>query len=382
MRFLHTSDWHLGKKLFKLDRSEEHVLFLEWLLGTLIEDHIDVLLISGDIFDIPNPPHQSLELFYKFLHRVSTETNCDTYIISGNHDSGILLEAPAALLKTHRVKVWGKLSSNISDHWIEIKKNQETVELCGLPFFRTYELLKNNQTDTIEALKNYLLKEKKTSQLLMLHHLAGIFEAAGSEHVIGLSGIDSIPLEIIKHFDYVALGHIHKPQKIGANSYYAGSPIPLRFSETKEKSVVIITVENKETNLELKKIPLTRPLVNLKLDEDDWRKKIEQLEKNSPLEPIVEVQIKLKSPKPGIIDEIREALVKKNHELLSFIPLYQSEEENEKINPKLFELSPIEIFEEFYKTKYPENEEIPKELSEEFSRLLDKAKHATYTSEN
>jgi len=369
MRFLHTSDWHLGKKLFKLDRSEEHVLFLDWLLNTLNEEHIDVLLITGDIFDIPNPPHQSLELFYKFLHRVSIETNCDTYIISGNHDSGILLEAPAALLKTHRVKVWGKLSPNMADHWIEINKHQETIELCGLPFFRNYELLKNNQTDTVAALKNYLTKERKMPQILMLHHLAGIFEAAGSEHIIGLSGIDSIPLDVLKDFDYVALGHIHKPQKIGENSFYAGS-------------VVLITIKKNETILELKKIPLARPLVNLKLEEDDWRKKIDQLQKSSPLRPMVEIQIKLKSPKPGLIDEIREALVKKDHELLSFIPLYQSEEENEKINPKLFELSPIEIFEEFYKTKYPEDHEIPTDVREDFTRLLDKAKHATFTPEN
>ena len=65
MRILHTSDWHLGKRLFKLDRGPEHELFLEWLLKTLIEEKINLLLIAGDVFDTPTPPHQSLEHFYK-----------------------------------------------------------------------------------------------------------------------------------------------------------------------------------------------------------------------------------------------------------------------------------------------------------------------------
>jgi exonuclease SbcD len=105
MRILHTSDWHLGKRLFKLDRTPEHEQFLNWLLGTLIEEKIDLLLIAGDIFDTPTPPHQSLEVFYNFLHRVSTETKTETMIIAGNHDSGLLLEAPAVTLMVNPAMV-------------------------------------------------------------------------------------------------------------------------------------------------------------------------------------------------------------------------------------------------------------------------------------
>src|SRR6476469_5212551 len=132
MRILHTSDWHLGKRLFKLDRSQEHEQFLNWLIGTLIEEKIDLLLIAGDIFDTPTPPHQSLEVFYNFLHRVSVETKTETMIIAGNHDSGLLLEAPSKLLSPHRVKVWGKLSEKPEDHWMTVGN----IELCAIPFFR------------------------------------------------------------------------------------------------------------------------------------------------------------------------------------------------------------------------------------------------------
>jgi len=147
MRILHTSDWHLGKRLFKLDRTEEHEAFLDWLVSTIIDRRIDVLLIAGDIFDTPSPPHQSLELFYRFLHRLSSETKASTYIIAGNHDSGVLLEAPALLLKEHRVKVWGKLSPKAQEHWEMISTENETIELCALPFFRSFELLPQGEGD-------------------------------------------------------------------------------------------------------------------------------------------------------------------------------------------------------------------------------------------
>jgi exonuclease SbcD len=215
MRLLHTSDWHLGKRLFKLDRAQEHGLFLEWLIEIIKQKEIDILLIAGDVFDTPTPPHQALETFYNFLHRVSTETKTQTLIIAGNHDSGLLLEAPSKILAPHRVKVWGKLSEKQEDHWIRIGN----IDICAIPFFRSFELLPQGEGDALLALKSYLSRQREGMQLLMLHHLAGIYEAAGSEQVITLSGVDSIPSEILKTFDYVALGHIHKPQKIAPNSY-------------------------------------------------------------------------------------------------------------------------------------------------------------------
>lgn len=377
MRILHTSDWHLGKRLFKLDRSPEHQHFLDWLIDTLKEKKIDLLLIAGDIFDVPTPPHQSLEVFYQFLHRVSTETKVETFIIAGNHDSGVLLEAPSKLLAPHRIKVWGKLSSNSEDHWIKIQKGDEVLELCGIPFFRSYELLPQGEGDALEALKKYLTKEKTHPQLLMLHHLAGVFEAAGSEQVISLSGVDSIPIEIIQTFDYVALGHIHKPQKISDRSFYSGSPIPLRFSETKPKSVIIIEQKNGKMETEVLSIPLSRSLQILKVTETDWTAKIKNLETTSPLTPMVEVQITLSAPQVGLIDEIKSELEKKGMELLSYLPFYNNEERSEKRHERLFELSPLELFEEFYKTKYPDSPEVPSELKADFKNLLEKAKNAT-----
>lgn len=373
-KILHTSDWHLGKRLFKLDRSEEHALYLKWLLATLIEQQIDVLLIAGDIFDTPTPPHQSLEMFYHFLHQVSSETKTQTYIIAGNHDSGLLLEAPKELLKTHRVKVWGKLSENHEDHWI----STGPIDLCAIPFFRSYELMRDGEGDALELLKKYLKKERTSPQVLMLHHLAGMYEAAGSEQVINLSGVDSIPTDILKTFDYVALGHIHKPQRIGNNIYYSGSPIPLRFSETAKKSVIIIEEKDGALNSQVHPIPTFRNLFIIKTDCENYKKDLSLLEKTSDLTPMVEVQINLSSPKIGLIDEIKTILMDKGMELLSFIPLYETEDKKIRTGEKLFKLSPLELFVEFYSAKYPDSKEMPDELKSDFAELLDKVKHAPH----
>lgn len=375
MRILHTSDWHLGKKLFKLDRTEEHVLFLDWLVETLKSEKIDLLIIAGDVFDSPTPPHQSLELFYQFLHRVSSETTTETLIIAGNHDSGLLIEAPAKLLAPHRVRVWGKLAEP-DHHWREISHKGETLDICAIPFFRSYELLPHGEGDALEALKGFLSKQRTHPQLLILHHLAGMFEAAGSEQVISLSGVDSIPTEILKSFDYVALGHIHKPQRIGENMYYSGSPLPLRFSETKEKSVVLIDVKDGKLDSKIHLIPVFRKLHIVKCDENDWKEKLNSISGESPLTAMVEVQIKLTNPQVGLIDEIKSILEKKQMELLSYLPMYVGQEKKENHLKDLFDLSPMDLFEEFYATKYPDAKDIPEELKRDFKDLYDKVKHA------
>lgn len=362
----------------KLDRSEEHEGFLHWLIETLKSESIDILLIAGDIFDVPNPPHQSLELFFRFLHRLSVETKTETFIIAGNHDSGILLDAPKELLKTHRVKIWGKLSPDPTTHWDTITVQNQTIEICAIPFFRSFELLPQGEGHTLEALKKYFHKEKTHPTILLFHHLAGIYEAAGSEQVVSLSGVDSLPIEMLKQFDYVALGHIHKPQKIAENAYYSGSPIPLRFSETAEKSVVLLTVSDGKVTHQKKAIPVIRPLHLVKATLENWKEKISALPESEKLTPMVEIQLTLPQPQLGISEEIREVLSKKGMELLSFIPLYGNSENTRKKRENLFELSPVELFSEFYATKYPDAPDVPEEIKSDFKNLLLKVKNASH----
>jgi exonuclease SbcD len=211
----------------------------------------------------------------------------------------------------------------------------------------------------------------------MLHHLAGIFEAAGSEQVITLSGVDSIPVELLEKFDYVALGHIHKPQKIAKNAYYSGSPIAMRFSETMAKSVLYLELAGQEFKITKIEIPLSRALHIVKADESNWREKISKLTEVTELTPMLEVQLTLVQPIMGLIDDIKETIAKKNMELLSYLPNYSGAEKKERRHDRLFELSPLEVFQEFYKFKYPDAPEVPSDLENDFKELIQKVTNAS-----
>src|SRR5690606_10596376 len=137
------------------------------------------------------------------------------------------------------------------------------------------------------ALQKYLIRPKSAPQILMIHHLAGMYEAAGSEQVISLSGVDSIPQELLQTLDYVALGHIHRPQRIGPRAFYCGSPIPLRFSETQEKSLILIELKDGKVQHQHIPIPLTRSLLSLKLTHENWEEEIGKLKACGKLPPVV-----------------------------------------------------------------------------------------------
>jgi len=244
----------------------------------------------------------------------------------------LLLEAPAKLLKLHRVKVWGKLSPEPLDHWYKVQVENEALEFCAIPFFRSYELLPQGEGDALDALKKYLTKERTLPQILMLHHLAGIAEAGGSEQVINLTGVNFIPLETLRSFDYVALGHIHKAQPMGKTIRYSGSPLAMRFSETSHpKSVVLLNLKGGELTQELLPIPLFRKLHCLSLNLENCLKKIQELPLcQDELRPMVEIQITLTQPKVGLIDEIKKALEERGYEMLSYLPSYSELKKTEK----------------------------------------------------
>ncbi len=384
IKLLHTSDWHLGKRLFRLDRGEEHALFLDWLLTTIKDEKIDYLLVAGDIFDVPTPPHSSLKMFFDFLGRLSKETKCSCFIIAGNHDSGALINAPAALYEEHRVKVWGKLEE-VQKHWMILKdKNgHEKLQLCAIPFFRHYELAEDmvQGEELLARLTHYFENPPKADlpKIFMGHHLFGMFEAAGSEQVVSLSGLDTIPTKALTpYFIYGALGHIHKPQRISKDPEinYSGSPLQMRFSEQHEKSVQILSFDQ-DLKIEKKNIPFFRQLLRLETTLEKYKADLKTLKTNTILTAQVEIILHLPAPQVGLTDEIKEYCQKQGLELLSLIPVYEEKEYEQKEVRSLVDLSPYQLFEEFYKNKYPNEENVPDDLKSDFLSLLSKVNHAS-----
>jgi exonuclease SbcD len=391
LKLLHTSDWHLGKKLFKAERIEEQKLFLDWLLVEIEKQKVDYLLIAGDIFDSPHPPNEALKLYFDFLH-VLAETKVKTIIIGGNHDSGTFLDAPANILLGQNISVTGQLSTDLKKHIHELKSDQsnELVGVVTLPYFRNWEVHQMGRTWGIEEGEDFGLNTikrflKETSEainhcqkkVLLSHHLFGMYSAAGSEQAIGLSGVESIPNNVLEGlFDYVALGHIHKPQIIKKENpiiYYSGSPIAMRFSETMKKSLSLLTIEKNQLNQTLIEIPRFRELIQIECREEEVDKELERLTKleQGPLKHFVEMIIHIKNPNQGLLDKIKNA-VEPAHELLSTSFLFESDEEleNDLYGEIKRGLSLPEIFDHFYKSKFKDSDGPDEKLKEDFLDIM------------
>ncbi|MBI2520792.1 MAG: exonuclease SbcCD subunit D [Bdellovibrio sp.] len=272
IKILHTSDWHLGKKLFRSSRMEEQKLFLKWLLHTIVEDNVGILLISGDIFDSPIPTVEAQEVYFQFLKDTTEQTACRVFIISGNHDSGRFLEAPLPFLRPSRIEVLGRFRKHLSEHIFLLPVENQKIGLFLLPHFRANDLLLQEQTAqhdsdyecdaflhqhvllralerTVRQAKNLLQQQGANFSILMAHHLFGNTHYAGSELFLGLSGLESIPTSIFSDtFDYLALGHLHGFQTSSTNplAIYPGSPIPLHFGEDNYKSVSLLEITSKQ----------------------------------------------------------------------------------------------------------------------------------------
>ncbi|MDR1527580.1 MAG: exonuclease subunit SbcD, partial [Dysgonamonadaceae bacterium] len=166
MKLLHTSDWHLGRTLYsKKERQNEHAAFLTWLLQTIKENTVDLLLIAGDIFDTAAPGSASQKMYYDFLLRVRNSGCTNVIVVGGNHDSPGFLNAPKEILAAIDVTVVGNAGENIEDEVISINnENGETVAIvCAVPFLRERDISRYIENETYagrsqriaESIKNH-----------------------------------------------------------------------------------------------------------------------------------------------------------------------------------------------------------------------------------
>ena len=334
MKILHTADWHLGHRLHEFSQLEEQQLFLHWIETYIIEHKIDVLLISGDIFDTGSPSNQSLALYYSFLVKLST-TCCKSIIITGgNHDSPGTLNAPKHLLDALAIKVVGKATENIADEVFTIKANNEEVIIGAVPYLRDQDIRRAVAGETFDQLTDRYKKalinhytqladycktiNKNDNPIIAMGHLFAIGgSVSDSEQNIYVGTLGHIGAEDFpKTIDYVALGHLHRPQIIGNNTRirYSGSPNILGFSELNyDKKIIVLNIKNnKIQEIEDITVPRFREFYRLKGTSETVIKEFPKITSNSyNLTPFVEI----------ILDEVSTLsndLIKKEADLFDF----------------------------------------------------------------
>ncbi len=270
MRILHTSDIHTGRRLKEHERTEEFQKFFCWLESQIVNQNIDTLLISGDIFDNTTPSVTAQNIYYSFLARIANSSLRHTVIISGNHDSPSFIDAPSDILKLCKIHVIGQACDNPEDEVIPLYDSEGRLELivCAVPFLRDKDVRKVSAEDSFSDIDRAL-------QAGIKNHYERVFE-----HARSLRGDNDIPIIAMGHLflkngktregdgvrslyvgtsveigsdifsediAYTALGHLHSSQSIGReNIRYSGSPIAMGFSEAEQKkSVSIIEFEGR-----------------------------------------------------------------------------------------------------------------------------------------
>lgn len=273
MKILHTSDLHIGKYIGTYDLKEDTEYVLNQVVDTAIRERVEVVLISGDVFDRPNPSEEAIKMYVSFLKQL-LDKNIKVIAISGNHDSGIRLSAYKDILgKGYFVE--GEFNSPMRK--VSLNDEYGPVNFYMLPFFTPFIVKSNLKLE--KGLENYdlamdeIIKRENidTSQrnIILAHQFVAGFKFGGSEEDFSYSngdeknvaGVGIISLDKFQNFDYVALGHIHKPQKISReNIRYSGSLLKYKTSEIDgpDKSVVIIDLKEKG-NIEVKLDPI-KPL--------------------------------------------------------------------------------------------------------------------------
>ena len=389
MKILHTSDWHLGKKLEGYSRIEEQEKFLEELKEICNREKIQVILIAGDVYDSSNPPVEAEKLYFKAIKDLSNNGDRLIIVIAGNHDNPEKLLASTPFSSEYGIITFGKplevKELGQYGKWeviesfeggILVKKDEEELFINALPYpseKELNELLSDNSKEYSERIGEILTqthshKKKDTKSIIISHLFTLGATKEGSERDIDLGGSVYFDLNYAPKADYIALGHIHKPMNFDKNNaYYCGSPIEYRVSEnTFDKKVL---VKNLDTG-EMKDIFLT----NHKAIKSYTTKSIEEaLEVSEKLMDKNEwIYLYIESDRPLKNHETRD--IKKNKNIIEIIPKINWLKEDD-MELSHTELNISDSFKNYYKSK---NNVLPnEELLKIFLSIIGELEHET-----
>lgn len=371
MKILHTSDWHLGHRLLDQSQYEEQFRFLNWLEEYINDNRVDVLLISGDIFDTNVPSTQSQKLYYDFLISLKNTTCQQVIITGGNHDAPGTINAPRELLKALSIKVVGKVTELVEEGVFEIDINAEKIIVAAVPYLRDQDIrraivaesfeqitdrykkaLVNHYTQVAEYCK--LLNTENIPVIAMGHLFVTGSTTSDSEQTIYIGNLGDIGAKDFPDiFDYIALGHLHRAQKIGSLEHirYSGSPYLLSFSEIDHlKKIVLIETDNgKLSTISEIPIPKFREVRRVKGTLEECILQLEVIDKEKhELTPWVEVILNNVSDTSIGYIEIYKAAEPLNLEVLKVSNKNERKLEGlEKLVENaqhIKDLSPIEVF--------------------------------------
>ena len=363
MRILHTSDLHIGKRLMGKERLAEQAEVLAEIADICEREQIELVLIAGDVFDTYTPSAEAEELFYRAIKRIAGE-NRAVLLISGNHDDGVRLHAVAPFSHEQGVYIVGNAREPIP--------TQSTRAVRPIVSGKGYAVFENGKGEQVyigalpypnearfkeeKSELSHVLRMQGWLQECMQYNTDGLpavlvahlFVLGGkiseSEREIDLGGARAVPIESMPACDYIALGHLHKKQRMGkGHCYYSGSPLQYSFDESADKGVKTFDLDKTGVN-NLTDIPLTsgKKLVRLQAD---GTQSANELLKNYP-NALVEMTLLLSAP----LTSAEVELLTQNENLVSLITKVESVQEQTFETRK--GLTDSQLFETFYKDNF------------------------------
>ena len=251
MKFLHTADLHIGKRIFELSLMEDQAYILRQIVEIALEERVDALLIAGDVYDRAVPPAEGVTLLDDFLTKLLKQ-HIPVIMITGNHDSPERVAFADRILEKQGLYIAGEVDKEPKT--VTLTDAFGEVDFVCLPFVKPAQAGCASNAQAVEKLLSSLSVDKKENRrrVLVTHYfvVGEMGESpllSQSESDVNVGGLDAVPASLFQDFDYAALGHIHKAQKVGSgNVYYSGSALKYSFGEALgEKSVNIVELEEK-----------------------------------------------------------------------------------------------------------------------------------------
>ncbi len=377
MKIIHTSDWHIGKNLNGFSRIEEQKKFIDDFVNIVEENSVDIVVIAGDIYDVTTPSIEAEQLFYASMERITRGGETIVVVSAGNHDSAERLSAS---------KVWGAklgviITGTINDEVIETKVNNFEIKPLDKGVFRVEkngggvvekatflnlaypsETRLNHKIESIEDkeygelytehIKNLLDEKSKffvddSYNILIGHFLMFGGSVSDSEKEVNIGGLDSLKSNILpKSADYVALGHLHKKQKISGhdNCYYSGSPLQYSKSEKDNvKYIGLIDSSDKTKEVEFIELNVYKPIEVLHCT--DIENTIEYIAKQE-IEKWYYIEVEQSAIETSKVQALRNA----SNSILEIIPIKKNAEYTlEALNVDREEKTILENFVDYFK---------------------------------
>ena len=377
MKILHLADLHIGKIIYEQSLLEDQEYMLKQVEKIIEKEKIEAVLISGDIYDRSIPPADAVEVLDKFLNNLIKILKVKVFIISGNHDSKERLNFGSKIFENDGLYIQTTYNGRIRK--VEL---DEKINIYMLPFIKPIEVKQYFENEKIEtyndAIKNIIENEKldKTKiNILMAHQ----FVTSGTTNpetceseTINVGGLDNVDASNFSEFDYVALGHIHGPQKIGEEKIrYSGTMLKYSFSEVNHhKSVVIIEIKNGKVDFKLESLTPLRDMRKIQgpIEELVKKENYEGTNQQDYIKAII-------TNEEAIYDAIGQ--IRKIYPNTLSLDILNSKSYNSDMNienfEKIKEKSEFELFNDFY--EFQNSVRLDEEQSEIIKKVIEKTKN-------